>query len=186
METFYTFERQQWRAYLAENFQTKKEVWFVFPLSASGERALSYNDAVEEALCFGWIDSTVRPIDPLHQARRFTPRRPGSAYSQPNIERLRWLDGQNMLHPSVRQSVLPLLTTPFVFPADIVAAIRDDRLAWQHYQNLSESYKRIRVAYIDAARKRPDEFQKRLHNFIDKTRAGKLIVGFGGIGKYYQ
>ena len=129
METFYTSDRQQWRAYLAEHFQTRKEVWFVFPLAASGEKMLSYNDAVEEALCFGWIDSTVRPLDPLHQARRFTPRRPGSPYSQPNIERLRWLDGQNLLHPSVREGVLHLLTTEFVFPPDIIAAIRDDSLA---------------------------------------------------------
>ena len=55
----------------------------------------------------------------------------------------------------------------------------------ENYEKLSEPYKRIRIAYIDAARKRPDEFKKRLESFIKKTRGGKLIVGFGGIDKYY-
>ena len=56
-ETFYTADRNTWRNWLAENFETKDEIWFVFPAKGSGEPALSYNDAVEEALCFGWIPS---------------------------------------------------------------------------------------------------------------------------------
>ena len=63
--------------------------------------------------------------------------------------------------------------------------IKLDALAWENYEKLSEPYKRIRIAYIDAARKRPDEFKKRLESFIKKTRGRKLIVGFGGIDKYY-
>ena len=66
-----------------------------------------------------------------------------------------------------------------------MSAIRQDAQAWKHYQTFTEPYKRIRVAYIDAARKRPAEFAKRLANFIKKTREGKLIVGYGGIEKYY-
>ena len=155
-------------------------------MKESKEPALSYNDAVEEALCFGWIDSTIKHIDPAHRAQRFTPRKKGSPYSRPNIERLIWLDGQGMLHPSVRECVLPLLRTPYVFPTDIVDAIQADAAAWENYEKLSEPYKRIRVAYIDAARKRPDEFKKRLESFIKKTREGKIITGYGGIDKYYK
>ncbi|MBO5556922.1 MAG: hypothetical protein J5916_10595 [Oscillospiraceae bacterium] len=73
METFRTSEREVWRQYLAEHFETAEEVWFVFPDKASGEASLSYNDAVEEALCFGWIDSTNRRLDESHCIRRFTP-----------------------------------------------------------------------------------------------------------------
>lgn len=80
---------------------------------------------------------------------------------------------------------MPLIRTPYVFPSDILDAIKSDALAWENYEKLSEPYKRIRIAYIDAARKRPDEFKKRLESFIKKTRGGKLIVGFGGIDKYY-
>ena len=183
---FYAKTRAEWRAWLAEHFKTEKEIWFVFPMKASGEVGVSYNDAVEEALCFGWIDSTIKHIDPTHRAQRFTPRKKGSPYSRPNIERLIWLDGQGMLHPSVRESVLPLIRAPYVFPTDIIDAIKADAAAWENYEKLSEPYKRIRVAYIDAARKRPDEFKKRLDSFIKKTREGKIIVGYGGIDKYYK
>jgi len=185
MKVFYTSKREIWREWLHEHFETENEIWFVFPMKESGEEALSYNDAVEEALCFGWIDSTIKHIDPTHRAQRFTPRKKGSPYSRPNIERLIWLEKQGMLHPSIRERVLPLIRAPYVFPDDILAAIKADAAAWENYEKFSEPYRRIRIAYIDAARKRPDEFTKRLENFIKKTRGGKRIVGFGGIEKYY-
>ena len=185
-ETFYTAERQEWRRWLAENFETKTEIWFVFPSKNSGEASLSYNDAVEEALCFGWIDSTIKHIDLLHRAQRFTPRKDFSYYSRPNIERLIWLDRQGMIHPKVRPSVAEVIEAEYVFPEDILDAIRADEAVWENYQKFTDSYRRIRVAYIDAARKRPLEFQKRLNSFLSKTREGKIITGFGGIEKYYR
>jgi len=186
LETFYTSERSVWRRYLAEHFETQKEIWFVFPVKDSGEESLSYNDAVEEALCFGWIDSTNRRLDDLHQARRFSPRRKGSPYSRPNIERLIWLDARGMIHPSVRDSILPVIQEEFVFPEDILDALRQDGTVWENYQQFTKPYKRIRIAYADAARKRPEEFSKRLNSFIEKTRKSKLIKGYGGIEKYYR
>ena len=182
---FYTAERQVWREWLAAHFETDSEVWFVFPTKASGEPGLSYNDAVEEALCFGWIDGVAGTLDETRQLRRFTPRRKGSGYSRPNIERLLWLDGQGLIHPKVRPAVAPVIYAPFVFPADILDAIRRDEAAWNNYRAFPEPYKRIRVAYIDAARKRPAEFQQRLENFIKKTRENRRIAGYGGIDKYY-
>ncbi len=178
-------DRQAWRSWLSDHFETETEVWFVFPTVASGEAGVSYNDAVEEALCFGWIDGRAGTLDETHQLRRFTPRRAGSGYSQPNIERLLLLDAAGLIHPKVRPSVEEILRRPFVFPEDILAAIRADAVAWGHFQAFSEPYKRIRVAYIDAARKRPAEFEKRLANFLRKTRENKRIVGYGGVDKYY-
>ena len=70
METFYTSDRNEWRDWLAEHFETAGEIWLVFPLQAAGEPAISYNDAVEEALCFGWIDSVNRHLDDLHCIRQ--------------------------------------------------------------------------------------------------------------------
>lgn len=186
MDTFYTSERSEWRDYLSTHFETSTEIWFVFPMKESGEKTLSYNDAVEEALCFGWIDSTNKHIDPLHCARRFTPRKKGSPYSQPNIERLIWLESHGLIHPSVRGSVLPIIQAPFEFPEDIMNRIRQDETVWKNYQQFTDSYKRIRIAYIDAARKRPEEYEKRLDSFIEKTRQNKLIKGYGGIEKYYR
>ena len=179
-------DRREWREWLSEHFETEKEIWFVFPSVRSGETGVSYNDAVEEALCFGWIDGQAGTLDETHQLRRFTPRQKGSRYSQPNIERLIFLDGKGLIHPIVRPSVEGILNQPFTFPEDILDAIRSDPLAWSNYQSFSEPYKRIRIAYIDAARNRPAEFLKRLDHFLKKTREKKLIIGYGGIDKYYQ
>ena len=178
--------REDWRGWLAEHFETEDEVWFVFPTVSSGEDGVSYNDAVEEALCFGWIDGRAGTLDETHHIRRFTPRRPGSPYSQPNIERLRLLDGRGMIHPKVRASVLPVIEAPFVYPADIMAEIEKNEDAKRNYESFSEPYRRIRIAYIEAARRRPEEFRKRLDSFIEKTAQGKLIKGYGGIEKYYN
>ena len=184
--TFYASDRVEWRKWLEENAGSVQEIWFVFPTKASGEKGVSYNDAVEEALCFGWIDSTARTLDEFHHIRRFTPRRKGSAYSQPNIERLIRLDERNLLQPNVKAEVEELISTPFVYAQDIMDRIKSDKVVWENFQAFPEPYKRIRVAYIDAARKRPEEFEKRLENFIQKTRQNKLISGYGGIEKYYS
>jgi uncharacterized protein YdeI (YjbR/CyaY-like superfamily) len=79
-----------------------------------------------------------------------------------------------------------IVNKEFVFPADILDEIKSDATAWENYQHFTEPYKRIRIAYIDGARKRPEEFEKRLNNFISKTRENKLIIGHGGIDKYYR
>ena len=186
LNLFYTSSREEWRKWLSENFETQSEIWFVFPTKKSGEDSVSYNDAVEEALCFGWIDGRAGTLDENHHIRRFTPRLPGSGYSQPNVERLIWLDKHGMIHPKIRASVEELLSTPFVFPDDILDEIKKNELAWKNYNTFTEPYKRIRIAYIDAARKRPEEFEKRLANFIKKTSENKLIIGYGGIEKYYN
>ena len=182
----YFVDRKQWRDWLSKNFETETEVWFTFPTIASGETGVIYNDAVEEALCFGWIDGVAGTLDDKHQLRRFTPRRKGSKYSQLNIERLIHLDSQEMIHPKLQQEVKKVISVPFKYPKDIINKIKKDEVAWVNYQAFPESYKRIRIAYIDAARKRPKEFKKRLNSFINKTRENKIISGYGGTDKYYK
>ena len=88
-EIKYFENRKDWRKWLADNFNTAHEIWFVFPLKSSGEKSIPYNDAVEEALCFDWIDSTIKSFDKEHKVQRFTPRNPKSTYSQANKERLK-------------------------------------------------------------------------------------------------
>ena len=183
-ETLYVIDRKPWRAWLEAHFDTTREIWLVYPNKASGEPRILYNDAVEEALCFGWIDSIVKKLDSLHAVQRFTPRNPRSGYSQPNKERLRWLAGEGLLHPSVREAVEGVLKEAFVFPADILEAVRANDQAWERFQRFSPAYQRIRVAYIDIARAQPEVYQSRLKNFIKATEQGKLL-GFGGIEKYF-
>lgn len=185
METVYFDHREDWRKWLQNNFETKKEIWLIYPKKESGRPRIIYNDAVEEALCFGWIDSNLKSIDEDLSAQKFSPRNPGSDFSQANIERLRWLDKMNLLHPSVRSSVRRVIRRKFYFAQDILDRIKEDEEAWRNYEKFSASYRRIRIAYIESARRRPEEFEKRLQNFILKTRQNKLIRGHGGIGKYY-
>ena len=87
----YFENRKDWRNWLSENFDTANGIWFVFPNKSSNKKRITYNDAVEEALSFDWIDSTVKALDKEHKIQRFTPRNSQSAYSQANKERLKWL-----------------------------------------------------------------------------------------------
>ena len=183
-ETLFVFDRKPWRKWLEANFDTAREIWLVYPNKASGEPRILYNDAVEEALCFGWIDSIIKKLDDLHAAQRFTPRNPKSGYSQQNKERLRWLADEGMLHPSVHESVKDILNEEFVFPEDILHGIQANEQAWKCFQAFSPAYQRIRVAYIDIARARPEVYESRLRNFLKATERGKRI-GYGGIDKYF-
>ncbi len=101
----YVTDRQTWRAWLAENYDKEKEIWLVYPKKASGKPRILYDDAVEEALCFGWIDSTVKRIDDYSYAQRFSPRNPKTPYSEANKVRLRKLVKEGMVIPSVKVAI---------------------------------------------------------------------------------
>ncbi len=177
-------ERKEWRAWLRKNYKSKDETWLVYAKKHTGEPRISYNDAVEEALCFGWIDSIVKTVDEGHFAQRFSVRKDTSNWSQPNIERLRLLVAEGQIMPEVLGTLPDLTEDDFELPSDILAAIKANDEAWGNYQGFSAAYVRIRISYIDAARSRPDEFNKRLENFIKNSEQDKLI-GQGGIEKYY-
>lgn len=185
INTLYFTKRNEWRKWLETNFEAEDDIWLEYPLKITGKKRLLYNDAVEEALCFGWIDSTVKSLNEETSIQRFCRRRAKSTYSQPNIERLKWLFENQLIHASISNEVLEIIQQEFIFPDDIIDRLKRDETVWRNFQHFSEPYKRIRIAYINSARKRPDEFEKRLKNFIDKTKANKQIKGFGGIDKYY-
>jgi uncharacterized protein YdeI (YjbR/CyaY-like superfamily) len=185
MNILHFSDRQEWRQWLQQNFSSAAEAWLVYPKKSTGKKRIVYNDAVEEALCFGWIDSIIKRLDDDHTMQRFTPRKPKSTFSQPNKERLRWLAEHDLIHPSILSNILPVIREVFVFPPDILNALKEDESVWNHFNSFPEPYKRIRIAYIDSARKRPEELIKRLQHFITKTRENKLIRGYGGIDKYY-
>jgi uncharacterized protein YdeI (YjbR/CyaY-like superfamily) len=174
--------RLSWRKWLSEHYRSEKEIWLVYPHKATGKTRIPSNDTVEEALCFGWIDSTQKRLDDDHATQRFKPRNPKSTYSQTNIERLRWLVAHEQVMPEVLASLGDLLERPFDIPADILDALKANPAAWQNFQAYSGSYQRIRVADVDGARARPAEFHKRLKNFIKMMKLNKQF-GYG-IEKY--
>lgn len=183
-QTLYVTDTKKWREWLEAHHKTEKEIWLIYFKKDTGKPRIAYNDAVEEALCFGWIDSIVRKLDEKRTIQRFSPRKTKSRYSQANIERLRHLVAQGKVLGEVLESLGDILEQEFVFPPDILDALKDDGQAWKNYQKFSAPYQRIRIAFIEGARKRPEEFQKRLNYFIKMTRKNKLY-GFGGIEKYY-
>ena len=180
----YLSNRKDWRKWLRKNYKTEKEIWLIYYKKESGKPRIPYNDAVEEALCFGWIDSTVKAIDKERFAQRFSPRNPKSQYSQANKERLKDLIAQGKVMRDVLPTLGDVSPDQFVIPKDILKTIKSNKRAWHNFQGFSEAYCRIRIAFIDGARERPAEFQKRLNYFIKMTEENKHF-GFGGIDKYY-
>jgi uncharacterized protein YdeI (YjbR/CyaY-like superfamily) len=183
-ETLYVTDRKDWRKWLREHYKSAKEIWLVYPKKETGKPRIAYNDAVEEALCFGWIDSTVKTLDKDRSAQRFSPRKPKSRYSPANKERLRKLVKQRKVIKAVRETLGDILEQKFEVPKDILRAIKADQEAWKNFQKFSDAYKRIRIGFIDGARKRPEEFKKRLRYFIKMTEKNKQY-GFGGIDKHF-
>ncbi|MBN1653139.1 MAG: YdeI/OmpD-associated family protein, partial [Deltaproteobacteria bacterium] len=177
--------RKEWRAWLKQNYKSETEIWLVYYKKHTGKPRIAYNDAVEEALCFGWIDSTVRTVDENRFAQRFSIRNPKSQYSQANRERLVVLAKRGKIVKDVRRTLGDLTEeAEFKIPLDILKELKANKKAWKNFQGLSSSYKRIRIAFIDAARKRPEVFEKRLKYFILMTEKNRRF-GFGGIEKYY-
>jgi len=183
-QTLYLTRRKDWRDWLMKNYKTEEEIWLVYPKKATGKPRIEYNDAVEEALCFGWIDSIIKKLDDEQTVQRFSPRKPKAKYSQANIERLRDLVAKKKVVKEVAETLGDILDKEFVIPPDILKAIQTNQEAWKNFQKFSAPYQRIRIAFIDGARKRPEEFKKRLRHFIKMTEKNK-IFGFGGIDKHF-
>ena len=182
-KTLYIKTRSEWRNWLRKNYKTEKEIWLLFYNKASGKTRIPYDEAVEEALCFGWIDSIVKKTEKESHVQRFTPRNPKSSYSQLNKERLKKLLKQKKVIASARKAIGDLENEKFVFPIDIINEIKKNKEAWKNYQKFSDAYKRIRIAFIDDARIRPDIFKVRLNYFIKMTAQNKQY-GLKGIEKY--
>ena len=177
--TLHVTDRKAWRRWLARNHRTADEIWLVFYRKDSGRPRIPYDDAVEEALCYGWIDSIVKRLDGRRFAQRFSPRRPGSNLSEMNRERIRRLVAAGKMtraglaavgetrSPGTRSARAPQPA------ADIQAALRADPAVWANYRRFPASYRRIRVGWIEGARRRPAEFRKRLRYFVAMTRKNK-------------
>jgi uncharacterized protein YdeI (YjbR/CyaY-like superfamily) len=171
----YVSNRKDWRAWLKKNHKTKKEIWLVYYNKSSGKERIPYNDAVEEALCFGWIDSTVKKSGVNSFAQRFSPRNPKSSWSEMNKERARRLIASGKMTKAGLALLGNAHEDKFSIPKDILKSLKADEEVWHNFQKFSEGYKRIRIGFIDASRNRPDFFKKRLAYFIKMTKQNKMF-----------
>jgi len=174
-ETLYVTNRDDWRKWLSENHKTQKEIWLISYAKNSDRPSVLYLHAVEEALCFGWVDGIAKKIDSERLAQRFTPRRPKSHWTELNKERAKRLIQSGKMTEAGLKVLPDLSSNSFQIPQDILEALQADEQTWGNFQRFSDVYKRIRVGYIEEVRSQPKEFQKRLNNFLQKTRENKMF-----------
>ena len=172
-KTLYAKNRRAWRAWLAKNHQHAPEIWLIYYKKGSGKPRIPYNDAVEEALCYGWIDSTLKPIDDKKYAQRYSPRRSTSKLSDMNRERVRRLIRSRRMTKAGLDAIAHTPKTGAPFPPDIIARLKTDPQTWRNFQRFPPSYKRIRIGWIAAARHRKLTFQQRLKYFLRMTKQNK-------------
>lgn len=179
-KTFYAKNRREWRAWLAKHHRTAPEIWLIYYKKHSGKPRIPYNDAVEEALCYGWIDSILKPIDANCWAQRYSPRKPTSRLSEMNRERVRRLiKAKRMTKAGLAKiahafdSARDTKRLKWSVPRDILARLKKSPATWRNYQRFPESYRRIRIGWIVAARHRPVAFRQRLNYFLKMTAQNK-------------
>ncbi|MGH2609981.1 MAG: YdeI/OmpD-associated family protein [Gemmatimonadales bacterium] len=179
-QTFYAKNRREWRRWLSQHHRTAPEIFLVYYKKHSGKPRVAYNDAVDEALCYGWIDSILKPMDGDRYAQRFSPRRPTSVLSPMNRERVRRLIAARRMTKAGLASIAHVFdhrkdTTRKVtweIPKDILRRLKRDPTTWKHFQRFPESYKRIRIGWI-AATTRRDAYAQRLRYFLKMTAQNK-------------
>ena len=178
--------RAAFRAWLAANGAAEPECWVALKRGRPvDDEHFWYLDAVEEALCFGWIDSTLRPIDGVPM-QRFTPRKKGSVWTELNKERVRRLEALGLMTDAGR-AVLPAMgPRSFRVDPDIEAALKQERV-WTKFRAFPPLYQRVR-AYNTAFYKRsnPEGCRKRLERLIEETKQGRMFGEWNDYGRLLE
>jgi uncharacterized protein YdeI (YjbR/CyaY-like superfamily) len=170
LNLLYVFNRQDWRKWLKKNHLSEKEIWLVYYKKHTGKDRVPYEDAVEEALCFGWIDSIIRKIDDEKFAQKFTPRKSSSKWSESNKKRIAKLEKLGIMSEAGIRSVKiakesgkwnETIQFPNMkeFHPDFERELKKHPVASEYFNGLAPSYKKHFVGWIAAAKK--DETRKR-------------------------
>jgi len=186
MKRVHCSTRSQWRQWLTENHDTEKlGIWLVFHKKRTGRPTLDYESAVEEALCFGWIDSLIRRIDDDRYCRKFTPRKDRSRWSNTNKRRVtksiqegRMTEfGLTKVDAAKRTGNWELDPHPKIgrqTPRDLSAALAHNKQASAFFQNLAPTYRKQFIAWIATA-KRPETRARRLKESLALLAHGKRL-----------
>jgi uncharacterized protein YdeI (YjbR/CyaY-like superfamily) len=172
-KTVYVKNRKEWRSWLAKHGTSEREIWLIYYKKESGKPRIPYNDAVDEALCYGWIDSILKPIDKHRYAQRFSPRKKTSRLSDMNRERVQRLIKAGRMTKLGRAALDHVVQKAPPLSPEVLAEIKKNPTAWKYFQKFPASYKRIRVGWIAAAKVRADVFKQRLSYFIKMTEQNK-------------
>ena len=186
MNTLHVVERRDWRAWLEGHHEIEKEIWLIFYKKHTGKARLTYDDAVEEAICFGWIDSILKRRDEQTYVQKFTPRNRNSGWSRSNIERARKMIAAGLMTPAglakIDPSSLAGKADPrpkkpaenFKIPAFILEALAADRPARDFFQTLAPSYRRLFCDWVASAKKEETR-QRRLAEMLATLRSRRKL-----------
>lgn len=176
--------RAAWRAWLEKNHDKKSEVWLISYKRHTGRNAISVDDAIEEALCFGWIDSTIRRVDDETFARKFSRRRPGSEWSQLNIRRVRKLVEDGRMTPAglaafkapsrPKHRIAPR-DAPLEPPPDLAHGMGRNARAKASYEKFPPSAKRLYHSWILSA-KRPETRARRVAEAVERIASNERTL----------
>ena len=183
MKTFVAQTPDQWHKWLVEHHDSESEVWLVFPKVHTGRRSIAYPDALDEALCFGWVDSLVKRLDESRFARKFTPRKADSNWSDLNRKRYAALKAGGRLQPGgINRPPTdrsygprpPRFEMPAKVPRYIQATLKKQPAAWRYFEGLAPSHRRRYIGWIESA-KREETKARRLQEAIRLLAAGKPL-----------
>ena len=184
MKTYDARTLERWRAWLAKHHASEPEIWLIFHKKHTGIPSVAHGDALDEALCYGWIDSLVKRVDGDRYAIKFTPRKADSTWSTANITRYAALKASNRLAtPGIERSPQgrPVVDgpSPESLPSaasrrEVEQALKKDGRAWKSFDALAPSHRRRYVTWIAMA-KREETRQKRLREAIAMLRSGKTL-----------
>jgi uncharacterized protein YdeI (YjbR/CyaY-like superfamily) len=177
MNPLYVEDRCQWRAWLEANSPQATEVWLLFYKKETGRSSVAYEAAVEEAICFGWIDGKIKNLDPARFARLFTPRKPKSKWSRLNIERAQRMIKEGKMTPAGLMVFDPHHQTP-AFPTQLPAALeeqfRKHDTAWDNFKRFPPSYQRMTTGWVASAKQEATQL-RRLQKLIAESAANQRI-----------
>jgi uncharacterized protein YdeI (YjbR/CyaY-like superfamily) len=171
-------ERDEWRVWLAENHATAKELWLIFHKKRVVKGGLTYIEALEEALCFGWIDGILKRIDDEKHTIRFSPRRKNSIWSEHNKKRVRKLIKEGRMMPAGSARIDEAKANGqwdkaaqrediTVVPAELTEALAGNEKARLNFESLAPSYRRQFIYWVAVA-KRDETRRKRIQETIDR------------------
>lgn len=176
--------RDELRSWLEQHHQTEKECWAVVKRGRPKNGDIFwYIDAVEEAMCFGWIDSTTKKLAHGITAQKFTPRKKGSLWSELNKERCRRMEKLGRMTDAGRVVLPDLSPSGFVIDAEVLNALQSDSKVWETFQKFPPLYQRVRIDTIQIKKRQPDLFQSRLQKLVDNTRAGVMYGEWNDYGR---
>ena len=183
VKTFLAETADQWREWLDEHHDSKSEVWLVFHKLHTSVASIAYEDALDEALCFGWVDSLIKRLDDSRYARKFTPRKADSRWSTTNRKRYTALKASGRVKPSgINRAPTdrtsgprpPRFQMPSTVPRYIQEALRKRPAAWRYFEGLTASHRRRYIGWIESA-KREETKARRLKEAIHLLSAGKPL-----------